>query len=463
MTRKQRTLKSAVEFSGVGLHSGRTIRGRMLPAAPGAGVEFVRTDLPDAPSIPANIRYHHLKERRTRLQRGAAEVDTVEHLLAVCQGLHIDNLVVELDGSELPGLDGSAQQFVELVQRAGISEQDAQAKELVLDRPIYVRANGATLVALPSEKPGLSIQYVASFQEPGVEGGSFQLELGEESFLKEIAPARTFCLASEVEMLQKAGLGKGATRENTVVLGDPASVMRMPGEPVRHKVLDLLGDLYLLGADLSAHIIATRSGHSTNAELVRRLFDVMQAQETGGLLRRESGLEVREILRLLPHRYPFLLIDRVIEIDGYKRAVAIKNVTINEPFFQGHGAARGRAAAAQDGEHGQAGGAVVDRQGAPAWRGHARGSAAHRSGDDPGQGTDRPGARYRQRGGQDGLRGNADVHAGGRLIRRRGLEQTWQPRFIRQQWWRAAPRSAKTSRSARTAWWGRGSRSARAR
>jgi UDP-3-O-[3-hydroxymyristoyl] N-acetylglucosamine deacetylase/3-hydroxyacyl-[acyl-carrier-protein] dehydratase len=137
-------------------------------------------------------------------------------------------------------------------------------------------------------------------------------------------------------MLQKAGLGKGATRENTVVLGDPASVMRMPGEPVRHKVLDLLGDLYLLGADLSAHIIATRSGHSTNAELVRRLFDVMQAQETGGLLRRESGLEVREILRLLPHRYPFLLIDRVIEIDGYKRAVAIKNVTINEPFFQGH-------------------------------------------------------------------------------------------------------------------------------
>jgi len=336
MTRKQRTLKSAVEFSGVGLHSGRTIRGRMLPAAPGAGVEFVRTDLPDAPSIPANIRYHHLKERRTRLQRGAAEVDTVEHLLAVCQGLHIDNLVVELDGSELPGLDGSAQQFVELVQRAGISEQDAQAKELVLDQPIYVRANGATLVALPSEKPGLSIQYVASFQEPGVEGGSFQLELGEESFLKEIAPARTFCLASEVEMLQKAGLGKGATRENTVVLGDPASVMRMPGEPVRHKVLDLLGDLYLLGADLSAHIIATRSGHSTNAELVRRLFDVMQAQETGGLLRRESGLEVREILRLLPHRYPFLLIDRVIEIDGYKRAVAIKNVTINEPFFQGH-------------------------------------------------------------------------------------------------------------------------------
>lgn len=336
MSRKQRTLKGAVEFSGVGLHSGRTIRGRMLPAPPGAGVEFVRTDLPDAPSIPANIRYHTFKERRTRLVRGAAEVDTVEHLLAVCQGLKVDNLLVELDGSELPGLDGSAQGFVDLVQRAGIVDQDAQAKELHLDQPIYVRANGATLVALPSEKPGLSLQYVASFEEPGIEGGSFQLELGPESFLKEIAPARTFCLASEVEMLQKAGLGKGANRENTVILGDPASKMRMAGEPVRHKVLDLLGDLFLLGADISAHIIATRSGHATNAELVRRLFDLMQAQETGGLLKRESGLEVREILRLLPHRYPFLLLDRVIEIDGYKRAVAIKNVTINEPFFQGH-------------------------------------------------------------------------------------------------------------------------------
>ncbi len=336
MSRKQRTLRAAVEFSGVGLHSGRTIRCRMLPAAPGAGVEFVRTDLPDAPSIPANIAFHSAKDRRTHLQRGPAEVETVEHLLAVCRGLDVDNLVVELDGPELPGLDGSAQDYVRLVEQAGLVEQEAFARELRLEQPVYVRNGGATLVALPSERPGLTLQYVASFEEPGVEGGSMQFDLTHEGFRREIAPARTFCLASEVEALQKAGFGKGATRENTLVLGDPASLARLPGEPVRHKLLDLLGDLFLLGADLQAHIIATRSGHATNAELVRLLHDLMQAQETGGLLRRESGLDVREILRLLPHRYPFLLLDRVLEIEGYKRAVAIKNVTINEPFFQGH-------------------------------------------------------------------------------------------------------------------------------
>ncbi len=336
MTRKQRTLRTVVEFSGVGLHSGEQIRARLLPAPQDHGVEFVRTDLPDAPSIPAHITYHSAKERRTRLQRGGAEVDTVEHLLAVCTGLGVDNLTVELSGSEMPGLDGSALELMNLVRQAGLVDQAADARVFRLDQPVYVRQGNATLVALPSDKEGLTLQYVASFDEPGVDGGSVQLELSPETFAKEIAPARTFCLASEVAALQQAGFGKGATRENTVVLGDADVQFRLPAEPVRHKLLDLLGDLRLLGAELHAHIIATRSGHATNAEFVRRLYDLMQAMETGGLIRRESGLDVREILRLLPHRYPFLLIDRVVEIDGFRRAVAIKNVSINEPFFQGH-------------------------------------------------------------------------------------------------------------------------------
>jgi UDP-3-O-[3-hydroxymyristoyl] N-acetylglucosamine deacetylase/3-hydroxyacyl-[acyl-carrier-protein] dehydratase len=180
------------------------------------------------------------------------------------------------------------------------------------------------------------VQYIASFSDPDIEGGSYHLDVTPETFVREIASARTFCLASEVEQLRAAGLGKGATRENTVVLGDPETVLRMPGEPVRHKLLDLLGDLHLLGAELQAHLIATRSGHRTNADLVRRLFDLIEAQETGGVIRRESGLDVREVMRMLPHRYPFLLIDRVIEVDGYQRAVGIKNVSINEPFFPGH-------------------------------------------------------------------------------------------------------------------------------
>ncbi|MBK7877968.1 MAG: UDP-3-O-[3-hydroxymyristoyl] N-acetylglucosamine deacetylase [Planctomycetes bacterium] len=336
MTRKQRTLKTVVEFAGVGLHSGQHVRGRLLPAPVGTGIEFVRTDLPDAPRIPASIAFYQQKERRTRLARGPAEVETVEHLLSVCAGLKVDNLTVELSGAELPGLDGSGLEFLRLVQQSGIAEQGAEAKVFKLDQPVYVRNGSATLVALPTDRPALTLQYIAMFNEPGVDNGSFQLDVDPETFAREIAPARTFCLASEVEALQKAGLGKGATRENTVVLGDPATVLRMPGEPVRHKLLDLLGDLSLLGAELEAHVIATRSGHSTNADLVRRLHDLMQAAETGGLIRRESGLDVREILLLLPHRYPFLLIDRVIQIDGFQRAVAIKNVSINEPFFQGH-------------------------------------------------------------------------------------------------------------------------------
>jgi len=336
MTRKQSTLKTAVEFAGAGLHSGEHVRGRMMPAPVGTGIEFVRTDLPDAPHIPAHISYYQMKERRTRLARGAASVDTVEHLLSVCAGLKVDNLTVELSGSELPGLDGSGLEFLRLIEAAGLAEQAADAKVFRLEQPLYVRDGPATLVALPTDRPALTLQYIASFNEPGVEGGSFQLDVDPASFAREIAPARTFCLASEVEMLQKAGLGKGATRENTVVLGDPGTTMRLPAEPVRHKMLDLIGDLSLLGAELEAHIIATRSGHATNAELVRRIFDVMQAAETGGVIRRESGLDVREILRLLPHRYPFLLIDRVLEIEGFQRAVAIKNVSINEPYFQGH-------------------------------------------------------------------------------------------------------------------------------
>jgi UDP-3-O-[3-hydroxymyristoyl] N-acetylglucosamine deacetylase / 3-hydroxyacyl-[acyl-carrier-protein] dehydratase len=334
--RAQRTLATAIEFSGRGLHSGENVQVRVLPAGEGTGVEFVRTDLPDALPIPAHIRYYSNKDRRSHLERGGHGVDTIEHLLAVCNGLKVDNLRVEMSGSEMPGLDGSAKTLVELFAQAGIVEQRTQVKAFRLEEPLFVRDGAATLVALPAERPGLTVQYIASFSDPDVQGGSYHVEVTPETFAREIAPARTFCLASEVDALRSAGLGKGATRENTVVLGDPQTVLRMPGEPVRHKLLDLLGDLHLLGAELHAHLIATRSGHKTNADLVRRLFDLMEQQETGGVIRRETGLDVREVMRMLPHRYPFLLIDRVIEIDGFQRAVGIKNVSINEPFFLGH-------------------------------------------------------------------------------------------------------------------------------
>jgi UDP-3-O-[3-hydroxymyristoyl] N-acetylglucosamine deacetylase/3-hydroxyacyl-[acyl-carrier-protein] dehydratase len=250
--------------------------------------------------------------------------------------MQVDNLRVEMSGREMPGMDGSGITIVDLFRQAGIVDQRAKKNIFRVEQPIYVRDESATLVALPAEHPGLTLQYIASFSDPEVEGGSFQVTMTPDRFAQDIAPARTFCLASEVDALRAAGLGKGASRENTVVLGDPQTVLRVPGEPVRHKLLDLGGDLHLLGAELHAHIIATRSGLRTNAELVRRLRDVMEAQETGGVIRRETGLDVREVMRMLPHRYPFLLIDRVIEIDGFQRAVGIKNVSINEPFFMGH-------------------------------------------------------------------------------------------------------------------------------
>lgn len=336
MSRRQHTLRTPVEIAGIGLHSGEETRVRVAPAQPSHGIEFVRIDIEDAPSVPAYIAHQSPKDRRTRLAREGVEVETVEHFLAACKGLGVDNLRVEMTGAEFPGMDGSAMPFVELLESGGIIEQKAAAKTFRLEEPVFVREGDATLVALPTDGDCLTLQYVASFEEPGVESGSYQFDMTPEIFKTEIARARTFCLASEVEMLQAAGLGKGATRENTVVLGDPDTTLRMTGEPVRHKMLDLIGDLSLLGSDLIAHVIATRSGHATNAALVRRILSIMQAKETSGLIERESGMDIRRILEQLPHRYPFLLIDRVIEVEGFSRAVGIKNVTINEPYFQGH-------------------------------------------------------------------------------------------------------------------------------
>ncbi|MCH2104161.1 MAG: UDP-3-O-acyl-N-acetylglucosamine deacetylase [Planctomycetes bacterium] len=336
MTRQQRTLRTPVEFTGVGLHSGERIQARVLPAAPDTGVEFVRTDMPESEPIPAQIDYYSERERRSHLQRGTASVETIEHFLSACNGLGVDNLTVEVSGGEMPGLDGSAREYIESFKQAGVIDQRAAAKQFKLTEPVYVREGRASIVALPNDEPGLILQYVAAFDEAGVEGGTLEVAVSPETYESEIAPARTFCLESEVEALQAAGLGKGANEENTLILGREGAAPRVPKEPIRHKLLDLVGDLALLGAELQAHVIATRSGHKMNAALVRKLVELMEKQETDGLVRRETEMDIREVMRMLPHRYPFLLIDRVIEIDGFSRAVAVKNVSVNEPFFQGH-------------------------------------------------------------------------------------------------------------------------------
>lgn len=336
MARNQRTIRAPFEIAGVGLHSGKAIRMRVKPGAPGNGVVFHRTDLPEAPEIASRVDTIADSQRRTTLKAGPAEVDTVEHFLACCSALGVDNLDVEIDGPEVPGADGSARPIAEKFLEAGILEQRAPRRSFTVTEPIAVRDRESSIVAYPADE-GLTIQYLGEFNFPGIRSQNYSCRVEAASFLEEIAPARTFCLAEEAERLLAAGLGKGASPENTIVLG-PSEVpnFRIPDEPVRHKVLDLIGDLALVGVDLNAHVVAARSGHSLNQELVKRIVSEIRVREEAGEVRAPSHADIREILASIPHRYPFLLVDRVIERDGYRRAVGLKNVSINEPFFQGH-------------------------------------------------------------------------------------------------------------------------------
>jgi len=339
MRRNQRTIKSPFELAGAGLHSGAEAKVRVLPSDADSGVVFVRTDMPDAPEIPAAYRFISENPRRTSLKNDEAEVHTVEHLCAALMGLGIDNLKVEVSGPEMPGLDGSSLPWLEQIQRAGILEQKSARKILEIREPVVVNTGDSFITAVPNDHEGLALSYTLDF--PGTPVGSqfLSLDVTPDSFKEKIAPARTFCFASEIQELTERGLGKGATRENTIVVGSPAEngiPPRFADELVRHKMLDLLGDLFLLGADIQGRVVATKTGHAANRKLVGRLIETLEASELAGSIHPATAMDIKEILNLLPHRYPFLLIDRVIELEGYRRAVGIKNVTINEPFFQGH-------------------------------------------------------------------------------------------------------------------------------
>lgn len=336
----QQTLAGTASLRGRGLHTNREVEMTLRPAAPDSGVTFVRTDLPGAPRIPLREARIENRGRRTCLVLGEAEVHTVEHLLACFQALAIGNAVVEMSGPEMPGLDGSALPFLVALKAAGIEVQKVERPLFALDRDIVLdlRSEDVLLMATPGAG-GLFVTYTLDYKTPEVPLQRISLAVTPESFEKEIAPARTFCLESEADALRAAGLGQGATYENTLVVGGDGlpkeNQLRFPDEYVRHKVLDLLGDLFVLGVGMEGRILALRSGHHSNQELVRRLRARYQ-EKLAEASRAEQVLDIREIMRILPHRFPFLLIDRVLEVEGYQRAVGIKNVSINEPFFQGH-------------------------------------------------------------------------------------------------------------------------------
>ncbi|MGE5177593.1 MAG: bifunctional UDP-3-O-[3-hydroxymyristoyl] N-acetylglucosamine deacetylase/3-hydroxyacyl-ACP dehydratase [Bacteroidota bacterium] len=345
-TPSQRTLGRAVSYDGVGLHTGVPCHVEFRPAPPGSGIRFVRLDLPGAPEIPVAPRYARAdtdQMRRTILKNGAAEVHTVEHILAAAAGLEIDNLVIALNAQEPPEpQDGSARPYVALFQSAGLVDQPAARQYFRVREPLRYEEGSVILVALPHD--GLRVTFTIEYENAyrGTQYATY--DITPETFVKEIAPARTFVLERDVETLRARGMIQGGTLQNAVVVKADGIVNREPlrfdDEFVRHKILDFLGDLYLLGHPARGHFLSVKSGHATNVRFVQRL---MADEAPGSLLPgiKRNGdqgpvqLDIMDIQRIMPHRYPLLLIDRILSLEP-DRVVGIKNVTINEPFFSGH-------------------------------------------------------------------------------------------------------------------------------
>ena len=314
---------------GVGLHLGQPCRLVFRPAPTGHGIAFRRSDRPDARLVPARVNLAVEAERRTQLGSGDDALHTVEHVLAAVGALGIDDLLIEMDGPEPPIMDGSAAPFLEALLGAGLVSNGGRPDWLVLRKPIRVEDGESVYEARPCS--GLSMEVSIDFPHPliGRQEGSYTV--GAESFARELASARTFGFVHEVEGLRAKGLIQGASTENAVVLdanGVVDNVLRWPDEFVRHKALDCVGDLVLAGARVRAHIVAHKPSHRGTVALVRAL--VQHA------VREPAVYTVEDIMQVLPHRYPFLLVDRILEIEEGKRIVGLKNVTINEPFFQGH-------------------------------------------------------------------------------------------------------------------------------
>ena len=345
----QKTIAAECSISGRGLFTGVETTLTFKPAPVGHGVVFVRTDLTRPVRIPALVQHVTKRSRRTAIRNGADSIETIEHCMAAVAGLSIDNIEIHVNGGEIPGVDGSCLPFVELLQKTGLVEQPAERMFLTITEPLEVQDSSgvppgqgggtATLIAAPPTGDEFKIIYDLDYGniEP-IKQQLFSYVLNG-TFPREIAPARTFVTKVEAEMLRSRGLGTHLQPGDVLVLdttGPIGTDYRFPNECVRHKVLDLIGDLYLLGCPIKGKIVAYKSGHSLNHALVRKLDQMLQAQRRAKLAQGEAVMGVRRILRVMPHRYPMLLVDRVIEMDGDKRALGVKNVTMNEPFFQGH-------------------------------------------------------------------------------------------------------------------------------
>lgn len=345
---KQRTLAREVTTQGKALHTGEEVTLTMRPAPAGHGIIFKRVDLPGSPELRPRVDQITDLVRATTIQVGHAKLHTVEHILSALNGCGIDNVLIEINASEPPIMDGSARPFVNMILQGEPVEQDKDREYFTLDAPVSVTRGNSTIIALPASELKISC---TSADDRGIHTQHLSIVIDPDSYMSQIAAARTFTIYEDIEALLKLGKIKGGTLDCAVVIKDDKILskegLRFPDEFVRHKILDIIGDTSLLGMPLKAHIIATRPGHAINADLTKALYEkLLERKKTPARKKaparadtvraNETSLDIKRILEMMPHRYPFVMVDRVIEFIGDNELVAIKNVTINEPYFQGH-------------------------------------------------------------------------------------------------------------------------------
>lgn len=346
---KQRTILREVSINGTALHSAASVTLTLKPAPVNTGIVFKRKDIFGKPEIKPHIaQISSDLVRNTGVTSGHTKLHTIEHVLSALNGMGIDNCIVEMDAAEPPILDGSAKFFVNLIQQAEPVEQDAERQVFSLREPVSVSDGNRSLIALPYD--GLKIT-CTSADDRGIHTQHLSIEIDPETYQAAIAPARTFTVYEDIEELLKMGKIQGGSLDSAIVIKGDKIISKEPlryhDEFVRHKILDIIGDIALLGVKLNAHIVAVRPGHALNAKLTDKIYKQFEAAKNSPKksassakqnvkLFTETTLDTRRILELLPHRYPFVLIDRVVETRGDAELTAIKNVTINEPFFMGH-------------------------------------------------------------------------------------------------------------------------------
>ena len=347
----QQTLDRPASFSGIGLHSGNRVNMTILPAPANSGVRFRRVDLEGKPEIEARVENVGETTRSTTLARGNVKIHTVEHVLAALAGYGIDNAIVELDANEPPIADGSSREFCKIIQEAGVAPLPEKREPYSPAEPIELQMGETMMTLFPDEAFKITC---TSADKKGRFTQFYSTEITPKTWETELSHARTFCFYEEIEFLIKNGLIKGGSLENAVVIRDDAVLttepLRYPEEFVRHKMLDIVGDLSLLGRPIRGHLIAVKPSHAANCEMVRHIVAQMQkplrAAQTfappppkitapAPLVAEGGAMDVERIMKLLPHRPPFLMVDRVLKIEGSK-IVGVKNVTMNEAYFQGH-------------------------------------------------------------------------------------------------------------------------------